>query len=162
MGRDNSNKGRPVPPDFEVIFVEQGRLDCEAWYHAGRKTINRWLAEVGKDRLIERRAAYVRSLRSQGRWITRASNLIEHRMPRKSVSQTIRDNRRVSPALARRAARFLQQSRNGGWVVAPKSDGTWIIGTRCKSPAEVVDMAESKGFDRKAATLQIRAEGGED
>lgn len=64
-------KGRPpqrqCPADFDVIFVEIGRLDCEHWYRARRTTIDRWLAERGKDRLIKARAEYVRFLRSQGK-----------------------------------------------------------------------------------------------
>lgn len=159
---EDVNAQRPVPLDFEIIFVEQGRLECETWYRVGRKTVNRWLNEVGKEGLIERRAAFVRSQRSQGRWLTRASSMIDRRAPRKSIATQIKDDRSVSPAMANRAARYLRSVRAGGWVVARKPDGNWIVGTRPRSAAELVDLAERKGFDRKLAALQIAAEEGED
>jgi hypothetical protein len=44
-------KGRPPqrkrPDDFDVIFVEQGRVECERWYRASRITVNRWMDEAG-------------------------------------------------------------------------------------------------------------------
>lgn len=140
---------RPVPDDFEVIFVEQGRLECEAWYRARRTTVNRWLEECGKDRLIAKRASFVKHLRDTRR--------CERPRERPSI---IPDRRRVPDALVRRAAHYLRSVRNGGWVVAPQSDGMWLVGTRRRSPAEVVDMAVTRGFDRRAANLQIRAEEG--
>lgn len=140
---------RPRPDDFEVVFVEQGRLECEAWYRARRTTVNRWLEESGKERLIAKRASFVKHLRDKKR--------MNRPKERPSV---IRDRRRVSDVLARRAANYLRSVRNGGWVVAPCPDGNWLVGTRRRSPAEVVDMAERRGFDRKAANLQIRAESG--
>jgi hypothetical protein len=154
---------RAVPDDFDVVFVEQGRLECEAWYRVGRSTVNRWLDERGKDRLILRRAEYVQSMRTQGRWLTRASSLVEHRevsRPR-PVAEKINDRRRVHPSLARRAAHYLRCVRNGGWIISPAQDGHWRVGTRLRSAAELVDLAERKGFDRKAANLQIAAEAAE-
>lgn len=138
---------RPVPGDFEVVFVEQGRLECEAWYRARRTTVDRWLAECGKQRLIDKRAAFVKHLRMQ----KQAPKPVE----RQAVA---RDRRKVAPALVNRAANFLRCVRNGGWVVAPTSDGDWRVGTRRRSAAELVDMAVQRGFDRTAANLQIRAE----
>lgn len=140
---------RPRPNDFEVIFVEQGRLECEAWYRCRRTTVDRWLEEAGKARLIAKRAAFVKLQREQ-----RKAPKPSHR----TVTQTLRDNRRCSPALARKAAHFLRCVRNGGWVCTPAPDGQWLVGTRRRSPAEVVDMAVQRGFDRRAANLQIAAE----
>lgn len=51
---------RPCPDDFVPIFVLKGRLACEEHYRVGRLTIDRWLDESGKDRLIEARRVYVR------------------------------------------------------------------------------------------------------
>lgn len=155
---------RAVPDDFEVVFVEQGRLECEDWYRAGRTTINRWLRECGHDRLVAKRAAYVAMLRGEGKWLTRASSLVEHRdvsKPR-AVAAVLTDRRRVSPSLARRAANYLRCVRNGGWIISAAGDGSWRVGTRLRSAAELVDLAERKGFDRKAANLQIAAEEGVD
>ena len=51
---------RPCPRDFDEIVVRIGRLACQEHYHAGRATIDRWLEERGKARLIEARAERVR------------------------------------------------------------------------------------------------------
>jgi hypothetical protein len=71
-------KGRPplrrCPDDFAVIFVEKGREACEAWYRARKTTVTRWLIESGKVDLIDKRAAYVKSMRSSP--ATRASRLM--------------------------------------------------------------------------------------
>jgi hypothetical protein len=142
-------QARPRPDDFEVIFVEQGRLECETWYRCRRTTVDRWLEEAGKERLIAERAAFVKLQREQ----RRVAN-----SPRKTVAQTLRDKRRVSPALARKAAHFLRCVRNGGWVCTPAPDNTWLVGTRRRTPGELVDMACQRGFDRRAANLQIAAE----
>jgi hypothetical protein len=48
---------RPCPDDFEQVLVEIGRLACEEHYGVGRVTVNRWLEECGKDRLLKARAA---------------------------------------------------------------------------------------------------------
>jgi hypothetical protein len=142
---------RPIPEDFEVVFVEQGRLECEAWYRARRTTVNRWLEESGKQRLIDKRAEFVRHLRDKARPAPAPVN-----------RSGIRDRRRVSRALAMRAANYLRCVRNGGWAVAPMSGNEWLVGTRRRSAAELIDLACAKGFDRRRANLQIRAEGGED
>lgn len=150
---------RRCPDDFEVVFVEQGRLECEAWYRCRRTTVTRWLEECGKERLITRRKAFVSAMRKQGKWLTRASNMVEHRQPRKTVREQISDSRRVSPRIARRAADYLRCVRNGGWIITHAADGNWRVGSRLRSPAELVDLAERKGFDLIAANLQMMAEG---
>jgi hypothetical protein len=142
---------RPRPDDFEVVFIEQGRLECETWYRARRTTINRWLEESGKTQLIERRAAFVKHLRAQ------------RREPKPITRQEARSrlaDRRIHPGVVRRAAHFMRSIRNGGWVVAPMPNGDWLVGTRRRSPAELLDMAVRRGFDRRAANLQVRAEDG--
>lgn len=149
---------RPCPEDFDVIFVEQGRLACESWYRCRRTTVDRWLEERGKARLIEQRAAFVASKRKAGEWLTRASSLVERREVKPtSVPARVIDRRRVAPHLARAAARHLRIIRHGGWIVSPVGDGTWRLGTRHVSAAELVDFAERKGFDRKTANLQEQA-----
>lgn len=156
-------KGRPPlrarPADFEVIFVEQGRLECEQWYRARKTTISRWLEESGKQRLIAARAAYVAHQRSRGEWMTRSTRLVEHHEVRPATMlQPVRDRRKVSAALARHAAQFLRVVRNGGFIVSPTPGGDWRVGTRVLSPAQIVDLAKSKGFD--AAALQHDSDGG--
>lgn len=147
-GHKLSRPLRPVPEDFEVVFVEQGRVECEAWYRARRTTIDRWLEESGKQRLIDKRAAFVKFLRAQ----RKAPKPVER--PRRAM-----DRRKVPPALVRRAANFLRCVRNGGWVVAPTPEGDWWVGTRRRSPAELVDMASQRGFDRRAVIQQLKMEG---
>lgn len=148
-------KGRPplrkCPDDFDVIFIEVGRLGCETWYRARRSTINRWLTERGKERLIKLRSEYVRHQRAQGNWLTRSSCMVEHRatgaVPRSSA---IRDRREVSITLARHAAQHLRVIRNGGFIVSPTPQGDWWVGSRRMSAGQMVKLACAKGFDRSA------------
>jgi hypothetical protein len=156
-------KGRPplrsCPDDFEVIFVEKGRDGCESWYRARRDTVTRWLSECGKDRLIKARANFVSHQRANGRWITRATNLVEHREVRKvSTRQPVKDKRKVSFTLARHAAQHLRIMRNGGFIVSPTPQGDWWVGTKRLSAAQMLDLAVSKGFDRAAALQDDRGE----
>lgn len=160
---DNGPKGPPpprqCPPDFDVIFVEVGRKDCEGWYRASRVTIDRWLKERGKKRLIKARAAFVSHERSKGTWITRQSRLVEERKPkpaRKSVP--VRDRRKVKSSLARLAAQHLRILRHGGWIVSPTGQGDWFVGSRRVSAGALLAYAQTRGFDVKAANLQIRRE----
>lgn len=157
--KGSTSKGRPpvrpCPDDFDVIFVEQGRDQCESWYRASRRTVNRWLEERGKGRLIKARTAYVAHQRAQGVWLTRSTRMVEHREVQTSArSQPVRDRRKVSFTLARHAAHHLRIVRNGGFIVSPTGKGDWWVGTKRLSPAQLVDLAEEKGFDRTAATLQ--------
>lgn len=153
-------KGKPparaCPPDFDVIFVEQGRLECESWYHARKTTITRWLVERGKERLIAKRAAYVASLRRQGKWITRGTNMTERRKvkPQQPRIQT-RKVAKVDPRLAAAAADYLRISRNGGWRISRIVEGQWRVGVSVKTAIEMVGMAERAGFDRRAVAAQI-------
>jgi hypothetical protein len=146
---------RPVPDDFDVIFVEQGRDGCEGWYRAHKTTVTRWLEERGKARLIKARANFVKHQRGQGKWITRSTKLVEHR-DTGSIrrSAPIKDKRRVSFTLARHAAQHLRIVRNGGFIVSPAGDGEWWVGSKRLSAAQMVDFAESKGFERNAPALQ--------
>jgi hypothetical protein len=154
-------KGKPppraCPDDFDVIFVEHGRVECERWYRASRITINRWLKERGKKRLIKARAAFVAHQRSQGKWLTRSSRLVEHRDVRATVpqSQPVRDRRKVSFPLARHAAQFLRTIRNGGYIVSPTPQGDWWVGSKRLSAAQMVDLAKEKGFDPRSTALQV-------
>jgi hypothetical protein len=145
-------KGRPplrkCPDDFEVIFVEQGRLGCEAWYRARRDTITRWLVECGKKRLIEARAAFVAHQRANGQWLTRSSRMVETRIVSKDRrTQPVRDRRKISPTVARHAAQYLRVIRNGGFIVSMVHTGDWRVGTKLVSAAQLLDLAISKGFD---------------
>jgi hypothetical protein len=157
-------KGRPpprsCPDDFEVIFVEQGREGCEAWYRARKTTITRWLEERGKERLIAARRDYVAHQRGAGEWITRQTRMVVHKDVRaKPKSAPVRDRRRVSFTLARHAAQHLRIVRSGGFIVSPTGDGDWWVGTRRMSAAQLVDLAVGKGFDRAAALQGGDAEG---
>lgn len=130
---------RPCPEDFDAVFVEQGRFDCEEWYRASRMTINRWLIERGKKRLIELRAEFIQKQRDAGRDVREDDN---RELP------TIDDR---LYAVAREAAHFLRTSRYGGWTISPGPDGDWRVGTVRKTCEELITMAERQGFDRTAA-----------
>jgi hypothetical protein len=149
---------RPCPDDFDVIFVEQGRVGCESWYRARRSTINRWLEERGKKRLIDARAAFVAHQRANGRWLTRSSRLVECRAPKpQRATGTIRDKRKVPVLVARHAAQFLRVNRNGGYIVSPTPTGDWWVGSRRLSPAQMLDLARGRGFDDKVIILHSDA-----
>jgi hypothetical protein len=132
---------RPCPADFDVIFVEKGRLECEAWYAASRMTVNRWLLERGKSRLVKLRADFIRHIRD------------ERRTPINAPSQPSAPIDEKLYAIAKHAAHFLRVSRYGGWRVSPTDDGAWFVGTVRKSSDELIAMAERQGFD----SLQIEA-----
>jgi hypothetical protein len=153
-------KGRPplrkCPDDFDVMFVEQGRLGCESWYRASRQTVNRWMQERGAKKLITARAAYVAHQRANGQWMTRSTRLVDNRSAKRPAIrvQVIRDRRKINPNLARHAAQYLRVIRNGGFIISPAPEGNWRVGTRLLSAAQMLDFACSKGFDR-AAALQV-------
>jgi hypothetical protein len=158
-------KGRPPqrkrPDDFDVIFVEQGRVECERWYRASRITVNRWMDEAGAQRLVKARAAYVSHMRREGKWMTRSTKLVERReIARPSRLEAIRDRRKVPFLIARHAAQHLRIVRNGGFIVSPTQNGDWWVGTKRMSAAQMLDLAVSRGFRPTAAmALQADADG---
>lgn len=134
---------RPRPADFEVIFVEQGRVECEAWYGASRITVNRWLIEAGKRRLIELRAAFVKHQRNVA--------------PKpKECDPPAAEGRPVPAEVARLAADFLRIPRNGGWLISATGEGDWWVGQTRRSTADMVDLATKKGFDLTTAEASSR------
>lgn len=138
---------RPCPDDFDVVFVEQGRLACESWYGASRITVNRWLMQRGKKRLIDDRANFVKHQR----------NMAKGQMPlHADDAQPTID---VLLPVARQAAQHLRVSRYGGWVVTQREGGGWCVGTVRKTSEELIVMAERQGFNRQAAAVEAEREG---
>lgn len=144
-------KGRPplrkCPEDFDIAFVEIGRNDCETFYRAARVTIDRWLMERGKDRLIDLRAKFVEHERKTfGPMIGR--NIRGNPKPKVcSAPQPIKDDRSVSPCIASAAAQFMRNPRNGGWVVSRTPQGDWFVGIARRTAGQLLDMAVARGFD---------------
>lgn len=136
---------RPCPEDFDIIFVEQGRVECENWYGASRITVNRWLIESGKRRLIELRAAFVRHQR-------------ETQPQPKPASVPVLDGRQVEPGILHLAADFLRTPRGGGWAVSSTGQGDWWVGQTRRSPADMVDLAAKKGFDLEGAEALLHSQ----
>lgn len=140
-------KGRPplraAPDDFETVFVEIGRIDCETFYRAARITIDRWLEERGKARLIAQRADYVAFQRQ----ISRTPK------PLALIVKPAKDRRKVSFCVARLAAHYLRGTKGGRWIVSPTGQGDWYLGTSRKTNSELLDCAISKGFDVSVAEL---------
>lgn len=145
-GKALSWQSRPCPDDFDIIFVELGRLECEAHYRARRTTITRWLEERGKKKLLKRRAEFVKYQRQLKRGKGRTNGSAQPQC-----------KRRVDPKLVEIAARFLQSRPGGNWVVYTLESGLWMVGTHKRSPAEVIDIALRKGWDKRRAIEQIRA-----
>lgn len=145
-GEGLSWQSRKCPDDFEIIFVELGRLECEPHYRARRTTVTRWLTECGKAKLLRRRADFVKYQRE-----------LRHSPRASECHSEIKDRRKVDPQLAAMAGRFLQSRPGGAWVVFPMECGAaFMVGTMRRSPAEVLAIAERKGFDRRRALEQIR------
>lgn len=137
---------RQCPDDFEIIFVEKGRLACEEHYGASRLTVNRWLIQRGKSRLINKRADFVRFQRDQ-----------QHPAPPERVREDLPFDE-VMFALAREAANFLRINRYGGWTITATADHHWLVGTVRKTSDELLAMAERQGFDSEAARTELDAE----
>ena len=145
-GKKKSWQSRDCPDDFEVIFVELGRLECESHYRSRRTTITRWLEERGKKKLLRQRAEFVKYQRQLKRGKGKANGTAQPQCKRK-----------VDPKLVEIASRFLQSRPGGGWVIYQISASSWMVGTHRRSPAEVIDMADRKGWDKRRAIEQIRA-----
>lgn len=143
---------RVCPDDFDQVYVRIGRLACEEWYRVHRRTINRWLKERGKDQLVKARAAQVSKRYELEREKREAA--------RKRLSQPVDDFRLVHPEVVRLAADFLRVKRNGGWMISPTGEGDWWVGGTRRSSAQLVDLAERRGFDRAAADLSVKGQGG--
>jgi hypothetical protein len=140
---------RACPEDFDVIFVEQGRLECEAWYRASRLTVNRWLLERGKSRLIKLRADFLRHQRDAGRPVVHDPDVD---LP--PIDEALH-------AIAKQAAHFLRVSRYGGWTITANDDGSWLVGTVQRTSDELIVMAERQGFDSVDASATLQADAAE-
>lgn len=69
-GRGRGRPLRPVPADFETRWPEIGWSGAELEWGTNSRTIARWLAELGKERMCARRRAHlakVRELRARER-----------------------------------------------------------------------------------------------
>lgn len=138
---------RPVPEDFEVVFVEQGRLACEPWFGASRITVNRWMLACGAKRLKDKRAEFVKHQRNM-------AHPVNARMEPNALA-----NDPLLP-VATMAADFLRMSRYGGWRISRCQDGGgWFVGSVRKSSEELLVMADRQGFDRAAAEAEATREG---
>lgn len=144
------------PDDFERTFVLVGRVGCEGHYHVGRRQVNAWLDECGKESLIELRAQFVKRKEEQRREAAKLNRRDMRVLLREAYRPPIR-GRAVSITLARAAAQHLRIRRNGGWIVSPCPNGDWRVGTRRVSAAQLVDMAKRTGFN-PSLTVCERAE----
>ncbi len=136
----------PAPLHFDEIFVSKGRLECEAYFHVPRITVDAWLRERGKQRLIDERAAVVRQQQDAKR-----EGLSRHEMEQ-ILHEAFPAHADVDPVIARHAAQHLRMMRNGGWIISPTKDGDWRVGTRRRSAFELVELAKAKGFDPASLT----------
>lgn len=143
--KSSSWQARDCPVDFDVIFVEKGRLECESHYRARRSTITRWLVERGKARLIKKRADFVKYQRQ-----SRKRKGID------TAASPPKDRRKIDPDLAKIACRYLQSKQGGGWVAYQHDEGGFVVGVKRLTSGQMLDMAICKGFDRRKAEQQIR------
>lgn len=54
------NMARPLPPDFERVFVTMGWRGVERTFRSRAEVNQRWLNQAGRDRLLAARRAYLR------------------------------------------------------------------------------------------------------
>lgn len=144
-----------MPECFPTNFVELGRSGCELEYAVGRKRIAQWLDQSGrKQELIEARDRFLKAKRE-----AEQRKDMDLRRPQRTIEIT--DTRIVARPIAERAAKHLQRSSAGGWVVyrIDKIREHWIVGTRRMSAAQMVDLAIRKGFDIERAKRQVKAFG---
>jgi len=147
---------RQKPDDFEVVFTERGRLECESYFRAGRNTITRWLKESGKAKLLKARRAFVKAHRDY-------EVQERHRRRDEAKAREAKERRAhieveiIDPEILSLAARYLQMKQNGSWVVYELECGLWMVGTVRRTPGELIDKAKAKGFDIARAMRQIAA-----
>jgi 1-acyl-sn-glycerol-3-phosphate acyltransferase len=142
-----------MPDEFEVVFVERGRLECESHFRAGRNTITRWLKEAGKARLLKKRSQFV----AENRRMERARANGELGKAKTTAAKRKTRRKAPDPRILERAAAYLRMKPNGSWVVYEDKPGEWILGTMRVTAADVLDKAKGKGFDAAKAARQIRA-----
>ncbi len=153
----NGIPNRRKPDDFEIAFIELGRVQCEVFYRAGRATITRWLEESGKRRLLDQRKKFLKA--------QRAAEVAERRRSRERLAPEPRRPQpgKIAPPadaddeILHLAARWLQRRAAGGWVVYELPDRWWMVGTIRRTPQEMLDKALAKGFDLDRAQRQIAA-----
>jgi hypothetical protein len=134
-----------APDNFDIIFIEKGRLACESIFKVSRLTVNHWLIQRGKSRLIKARSDFVRFQREQERY-----------RGEQEARSSVPIDKALYP-LAREAASYLQISRYGGWAITER-DGQWLVGSVLKTSDELIAMAERQGFDSETARKEIDAE----
>ena len=59
---------------------------------------------------------------------------------------------RISPNKVQQAVRFLRIRRNGGFIISPAPDGQWWVGSKRRTPQELVQLAESRGLTAGASS----------
>ena len=110
------------PPDFaDHASVKTNRQLAEK-YGVGEKTITRWRKETGC-------TATIRPFASAA-------------LPKQHVPS-------LSPGLASEAAQFLRKTHRPVYhrvIEGPQHKGQYVVGTQVLSEAEVVALAEDKGF----------------
>jgi hypothetical protein len=125
---------RPLPTDFVEVFLEIGWDGIQYHYRTHNSTIARWINEAGGEALRQRRAEIVR--------LRRAKVHVIGKMP-----EPVNDGIAVDVEIVAAAAHFLRTRSAGGWMVSATGKGDWRVGTMRKTPAQLVAMAEAKGFD---------------
>jgi len=140
---------RPIPDDFEVLFVEIGRLACEENYGVGDNTITRWLKEAGEERLKRLREDYVRQRDRDARLRLLATGRV-HLRRKGEVPH-------LSAEIVAAAARFVCHARV--LSVASSRDRP-RVDIFPRTATELIDLAERLGFDVETATLKETTQSG--
>lgn len=140
----------PVPGDFRAVYIELGKDRLEGYYGVRKTTVLRWLSDLDEGLLKRKRRSFVKTDREKHSTHSRAKSFV--------ALVAKQDRHPVEPELAHMAADFLRCVRNGGWMISRTKLGDWLVGISIKSSRELLEMAERKGFDVRAANLQLQAE----
>ena len=122
---------RPRPDDFWTTYVDIGKPGCEAYYRAHGKTVDRWVAEVGKVELRAARADEVARRRAA------------RRKPVEPPSPRV-DTVKVDHNDFQAACQYL---RNKTTFVGINERGEYFVNERIMLPSEILTMALAQGMD---------------
>ncbi|WP_426163066.1 hypothetical protein [Sandarakinorhabdus sp. DWP1-3-1] len=140
---------RPIPPDFEAMYIELGPKVLPEHYSASNRTVRRWSEEAGRSRLRAERAAVLAAI-----WEVKRERACKTAKKRANIAMAERRRRALSasepapdPDILRAAAHYLRIPQNGGHRVSPSGEGDWFIGAVRVTAQDLIRRATVRGFD---------------
>ena len=118
---------KPMPVDFEEVFIRTGWRGIEEAYGARTGVNKRWVREAGEDELKRKRKSFLNRLRNVR---VSAQHRHEAREPAQPVSIEVQE-----------AIQFLRSREGGAWLITATGTGDYWFGSTRKSAAEIVERA---------------------